>query len=178
MAYTERPGSDEYAPFYSDYIARVPRGDLVAMLRAQVDDTCAPLEGVQPDRADFAYAPGKWTLREVVGHLSDAERVLSYRALRVARGDATPLAGFDENDFVAAAEFGERALEDLLQEFRAARRASVTLFAGLAPAAWTRRGMANDHSVSVRALACILAGHELHHRAILRERYGVGAPPP
>lgn len=174
MPYTDRPSPDEYAPFYGGYVARVPAGDIVQILRDQIADTRALLEAMPPAQADFAYAPGKWTVKEVLGHMADTERTMSYRALRFARGDATPLAGFSETDYVAAANFASRTTAELLDDLGTVRRASVALFAALPPEAWTRRGTANGKGVSVRALACIIAGHALHHRALLRERYGVG----
>lgn len=176
MEYHERPQPTEYAPFYSGYVERVPAGDLVSILRGQIEDTRRLLDGVPAERADYAYAPGKWTIKEVVGHLGDVERVLSYRALRIARGDGTELAGFDEEAYVAAAAYDARTLDGLMEELQLARRATAALFASLRPEAWTRTGVANGTAVSVRALACIVAGHELHHRALLRERYSVGEP--
>jgi hypothetical protein len=166
-----RPGADEYAPYYERYIARVPAGGVVAVLARQVAGTRALLAGVPDALADHAYAPGKWTVKEVVGHIVDAERVFAYRALRFARGDATELAGFDENAYVPAGRFGERTLASLAEELESVRQATVRLLAGLPAEAWLRRGVANGQAVSVRALACIIAGHELHHRAILEERY-------
>lgn len=174
MQYMERPGPDEYDDSYAGYIARLPEGDLVAILGDQHEGFRKLLADVTPEKADYAYAPGKWTVKEVVGHLGDTERILSYRALRIARGDKTPLAGFEENDYVPAADFGSRSLGGLLEEFQATRRATVALFDGLQADAWARRGTASGSGISVRALACIIAGHELHHRALLRERYGVG----
>ncbi len=174
MGYRQRPDTDEYDTFYAGYVARVPAGDLVTILEKQLADTCALFDRVPPEREDHAYAPGKWSIKEVVGHLADAERVLSYRALRIGRADATELAGYEEDAYVSAASFGRRSLDDLVRELRAVRRASVALFDGFGPEAWTRRGIANGSPVSVRALACIIAGHELHHRAILEERYLAG----
>lgn len=172
--YDTRPAPDEYAPFYANYIALVPEGGVIAQLERQATEFARLLESIPEDRADHAYAPGKWTIKEVVGHLTDAERVFAYRALRFARGDATPLAPFDEDAYVPAAAFGARTLADLSQEFQAVRNATVALFRGLPTEAWTRRGIASGHEVSVRALAWIAAGHELHHRKVLIERYGVG----
>lgn len=171
-SHPERPRSSEYADFYAGYVARVPDGDIRSLLPSQIEGTTSLLRSPEArERADFAYAPGKWTLKDVVGHLSDVERVLSYRALRIARADATPLAGFEEDAYVAAGEFGHRSLDDLLGELEAVRAASVTLFANLPGSAWQREGTANGQRVSVRACAYIIAGHELHHRAIIRERY-------
>jgi len=170
---TSRPGPDEYAPFYAGYVARVPAGGLVELLARQVVDTRRLLDGLSSTEAEYAYAPGKWTIKEVVGHVADGERVFAYRALRFARGDATELPGFDENRYVPAGRFGDRSLGDLLDELGAVRDATVRLLAGLPAEAWERRGVASGSEVSVRALACVIAGHELHHRSILEERYGV-----
>lgn len=173
--YDGRPTPDEYAPYYAGYVARVPDGGLVTLLDRQVVELRALLDRLSDTDAEHAYAPGKWTIKEVVGHLTDAERVFAYRVLRIARGDATELAGFDEKAYVPAGAFGTRTLNDLLDDFEAARLSTVKLLDGLPPDAWLRRGMAAGHVVSVRALACIIAGHELHHREILRERYRVPA---
>ncbi len=167
----KRPGADEYAPFYAGYVARVPEGDIVAVLGAQLGVTRVLLEHVPEERALYAYAPGKWTVKQVVGHLSDTERMLSARALRFARGDSTPVPGFDENAYADEAGSNERSLASLLDDLEATRQATVALLAGLPDHAWIRRGVANGKEVSVRALACIIAGHELHHREILKTRY-------
>jgi hypothetical protein len=169
--YEDRPGPDEFGAFYAGYVARVPKGGIVDLLARQVEDTCRLLEGLPESRAEHAYAPGKWTIKEVVGHLADSERVFSYRALRFARGDGAELPGFDEKLYVPAGQFGARSLGSLLDELRAVRRSTVRLLASLPAEAWLRSGVASGHPVSVRALACITAGHELHHRAILEERY-------
>jgi hypothetical protein len=166
-----RPQADEHSPYYGKYIALVPDGELASILRAQIGRTLDLLASVPADRADYAYAPGKWTVKEVVGHLSDVERVMGYRALTFARRDTTPLPGFDENAWVPAGNFGSRTLPDLAEEFRAVRAATVQLVSHLEPDAFTRRGAANNNPVSVRALMYIIAGHELHHAELLRERY-------
>ncbi len=167
----ERPQPDEHVAYYGKYIDRVPDGDLVSLLRDQVMDTVALLGDLPPDRADFAYAPGKWTVKEVVGHMIDVERVMSYRALRFARNDKTPVPGFDENIWAANAESGARAIGDLLEEFQGVRMATVHLARHLSAEALARRGSANGAEVSVRALLYIIAGHERHHAELLRERY-------
>lgn len=166
-----RPGADEFAPFYAGYVARVPEGEVAAALESQLEDTLIVLRGLGEDQAGHRYAPGKWSIREVVGHLADTERIMAYRALRIARGDATPLPGFAEDDYVAHAGFDERTLQDLCEELSAVRLATLLLLRGLPAEAWTRRGTSNGHETSVRALAYVIAGHELHHREILRERY-------
>lgn len=172
--YTIAPGPDEYAAHYAPYVSLVPEGGILAQLERQATDFARLLDSIPEERGDHAYAPGKWTIKEVVGHVCDAERVFTYRALRFARGDATPLAPFDEDAYVPPAAFGARTLADLGQEFQAVRNATIAFFRGLPTEAWTRRGIASGHEISVRALAWIAAGHELHHRNVLIERYGVG----
>jgi DinB superfamily len=167
-------GDDEYDPFYAGYIARARAAaapDVAAHLKAQGERTAATLAAIPEARAGFRYAPGKWSVREMVGHLADAERVMAYRLLRIARGDGTPLPGFDQDAFAAAAGADGRTLADLAAELAAVRGATVTLVAGLDAAALARRGTANDRPVTARAIAGIIAGHELHHLAILDERY-------
>lgn len=168
-----RPGSDEFAAFYAGYVSRVPDDRVRDHLAAQLKDTVALLTRVKPDREGFRYAPGKWSIREVTGHLSDTERVMSYRLLRIARHDTTPLPGFDENAWVPPADFESRRLKDLIAEFQAVRTATLALLDGLPASAMDRRGEASGKPISARALAYIITGHELHHVAVLRERYGV-----
>ncbi len=169
-----RPEAGEYAPFYASYVQRVPEGNLLEHLERQGRKTAALVRALPPEAAHHRYAPEKWSVVEVLGHMADAERVFAYRALRIARGDATPLAGFDEKAYVPAAGFDRRALAEVLEEFEAARRSTLALLRGFDVVAWERRGLANANPVSVRALAHIVAGHELHHLEILRTRYGVG----
>lgn len=171
--FLQRPEEGEYLPYYGKYIALVPDGDLIEMLARDADETLALLRAQPPEAADHAYGEGKWTVKEVIGHLCDAERVFSYRLLRTARADTTPLAGFDENAYVPAGEFGSRTLESLLEEFFAVRASTIALVAGLPDDAWARAGIANDSPISARAIAYIIAGHELHHREILVTRYFV-----
>jgi hypothetical protein len=166
-----RPAPGEYLPYYDRYIGGVPDGELLVLLRDQLAETEALLREFTGARADYRYASDKWSVKEVVGHMTDAERIFAYRALRFARGDRTPLPGFEENEYVRGANFAARALPEIAGEFRSVRMASITLFAGLSEEALMRRGRANDAEVTVRALAWIIAGHERHHAKILRERY-------
>jgi uncharacterized damage-inducible protein DinB len=166
-----RPDASEYAPNYQGYVTKVPDGNLLEILEDQRQETQELLAGITEGRAMHRYAPGKWSVKEVIGHLTDAERVFSYRALRFARGDQTPLPGFDENAYAPAGKFDARALPDLAAELHAVRRATIALFAGLDAPALARRGLASNQEVSVRALAYIIAGHERHHLGVLRERY-------
>ena len=166
-----RPAADEYAPFYAGYIARVPDGDLCATLAAQLADTLTLVRGIPEARGADRYAPAKWSIKEVLGHVIDTERIMSYRALRIARGDATPLPGYEQVDYVPPGEFDRRTLADLVEELAAVRQATIQLLRHLDPAALARRGTANGTPVSARALAYIIAGHERHHVAVLRARY-------
>ena len=170
-----RPQPDEYGSFYAGYIARVPDGDVLDLLARQSEDTQALLGSLSPDRAAYRYQPGKWSVTEVAGHLCDAERVFAYRALCFARGDQTPLPGFDETAYVPIAAFDRRGLADILAELRCLRQATLFLFRGLDEAAGPRRGVANGHPMTTRAAAYVIAGHERHHLEVLRTRYGIGA---
>lgn len=167
----DRPDPTEHSPYFGKYIAQVPDGDLLRMLETQNRETLSVLGALPEARGDFAYAPGKWTLKEVIGHLSDAERVFSYRALRFARGDQTPLPSFDQNDWVPQSGAAQRTLADLAAEYADVRRATLDLLSHLPPEAPVRRGTASGNEVSVRALAWIIAGHERHHLKIIREKY-------
>jgi DinB superfamily len=166
-----RPNADEFLEYYGRYIALVPEGDVVSQLETNFERSFAVLSALTPEQSQFRYAPDKWSVRQVVGHLSDAERVFAYRALRFARADDTPLPGFDEQTWMPNADFEARDLPDLLNEWRSVRTSSLTLFSSLSSRAWMRRGVASGNVMSVRALAYTTAGHELHHLKLLRERY-------
>jgi uncharacterized damage-inducible protein DinB len=170
-----RPQSSEYAPFYNSYIAAVPEGDVVALLRQSGRELLDAVAAIPEDRGGFRYAEGKWSIREVLGHLIDAERIFSYRVMRIARGDRTPLPSFDENEYVKTAGSDARTLASLMREFGAVRESSVQLFESLPDDTWGRFGVAGGKDISVRALAYITVGHAMHHLRILRERYGVSA---
>jgi hypothetical protein len=166
-----RPAADEHLPYYSTYIGRVPDGDIVDTLSRQIEETLAFLRSIPESSGDLRYAPGKWTIREVIGHICDGERVFAYRAMRFSRADTTPVPGFDENMYVPNGPFAHVSIADLASELEHIRRASICLFAALSEEAMARRGVANQAEVSVRALAFIMAGHETHHVDILRTRY-------
>jgi uncharacterized damage-inducible protein DinB len=166
-----RPDSTQYASYYGKYVSLVAEGDILASLGQQLDETLALLDKVSESQADFRYAPGKWSIKELVGHMIDTERIFSYRALRFARNDKTPLHGFEQDDYIRGASFNDYTLGDLASEFAHVRRASLSLFKHLNEEAWNRTGTASESEVSVRALAYIIAGHELHHMEILRSRY-------
>jgi hypothetical protein len=171
-----RPQPSEYAAHYEKYVALVPGNDIVPILEAQRLQMTQLFAARSERDGNFRYAPDKWTVKEVLGHVTDTERIFAYRALRIARLDATPLSGFEQDDYVRAGAFGERSLADLAEEFAHVRSATVALFRPLSEEAWSRRGVANKNEITVRALAFIIAGHELHHREILKERYFPAIP--
>ena len=170
-ALSQHPTEKEFAPYYASYIARVPKGDVVKTLASQVGETLEVLRSLPQERGGHRYAPEKWSIREMIGHLIDAERIFSYRALTIARGHAIPLAGFDENEYVRASGADNRTLADLADELEAVRHSTVALYKSFEPDAVARSGIANNVEVTVRALAYITAGHELHHLDVLRTRY-------
>ncbi len=171
-----RPASDEYAPYYHTYISLITTDDVIGALESQRLQTSQLLTARSEREGNFRYAADKWSVKEVVGHLNDAERIFSYRALRISRGDATPLASFEQNDYIRAGNFGDRTLADLTEEFLAVRAATLMLFRSLNDQAWGRRGVASEKEVTTRALAYIIAGHELHHRNVLIDRYFPAIP--
>ncbi len=166
-----RPEESEYLPYYHRYIALVAEGDIVTTLEEQNRSTLALLRSLPETKAAFRYAPLKWSIKEVVGHLSDAERIFADRALRFARKDETPLPGFEENDYVRNGSFDACSLADLADGFESVRRSTVFLFKQLNGEASARRGKANNGEISVRALAYVIAGHEMHHMNVLRTKY-------
>jgi uncharacterized damage-inducible protein DinB len=170
------PVADEYAPFYSGYVTLAKEHDPLVLLDKQRDILRQMCSAISEEQALARYAPGKWSIKEVIGHLSDTERVFSYRLFRISRGDTTPLAGFDQNVYVDSARSDERPLAELLEEFLSVREATLRLVQGLTPEELARRGTANEAAVSARALVYIAAGHVAHHIRILRESYGVSIP--
>jgi hypothetical protein len=166
-----RPQPGEYTPYYNRYISLVPANDVLAALEDQSRQTLLLLSGRSEADGDLRYAPEKWSLKEVLGHVNDTERIMSYRALRISRGDATPIEGYEQDDYVRNGSFARCPLADLIEDYIAVRRGTVSLFRNLDEAAWSRRGVANKNEVTVRALAYIIAGHELHHRRVLEEKY-------
>ena len=166
-----RPSADEYFEYYGTYISLVPDGDVRDILRSQLSETIAVLSRVPDAKANKAYGPGKWTLKESLLHMCDAERVFGYRMVRIARGDTTPLPGFDQEAWVPHSCANDRAMANLLMEFAAIRASTLALVDSISPEGWLRKGSASGHEISARALAYIAAGHERHHMKIFRERY-------
>jgi len=167
----DRPQAGEYAPYYDRYISLVPGNDILNTLDRQRREMMMLLSGCNDRDGDFRYAPEKWSAKEVLGHVCDTERIFAYRALRISRADSTPIEGFEQDDYVRNGPFANRPLADLVEDFIAVRRATLSLLRNLDEPAWMRRGAANKNEVTVRALAYIIAGHELHHRRILEEKY-------
>lgn len=164
------PDASEHAPYYSRYVSLVPGSDILSALQHQAEDM-ESLRALSDEEACFRYAPDKWSVKQVLGHIIDTERVFAYRALRIARGDQTPIEGFEQDDYVRNGPFERISMTELMNEYVAVRTSTIRLFRHLAPEAWNRRGIANNKEVSVRALAYIIAGHELHHRQIIKEKY-------
>lgn len=166
-----RPEPDEYPPFYETYISKVPQGNVIDTLRTQLHETARLLEVLTEAQAGHRYAPGKWSTREVLGHVTDAERIFSYRMLCIARGETTALPGFDEDSYARVSNVNSRPMRDVVLEYAHVRSATISLVEGLDEAAVARRGNANGKPISVRAIAFIIAGHERHHVGVIRDRY-------
>ncbi|MBS1797202.1 MAG: DinB family protein [Acidobacteria bacterium] len=166
-----RPEKGEYAEYYERYVGLVPETEIVAVLREQLTAVSDIFAAMPEAQGGFAYAPGKWTIKQLVGHLIDGERVFAYRALRFARRDPAPLEGFEQDHYVANADFDSISLADLVEELVLLRRANIIFFNNLNEEMWSRQGVASGAGVSVRALAFIMAGHIRHHLNILKERY-------
>ena len=171
QAAATKPAPTEHAPEFSNYVALVGEGDIIQTLERQIENSLSLLRTIPSDKANFRYAPDKWSVKQLLGHLIDSERIFSYRALRFARNDQTPLPGYEQNDYVRNADFDSRNLTEMAEEFATVRRATIQLFRPLNETEWLRRGTANENEISVRALAYIIAGHELHHMGVLRSRY-------
>ncbi|WP_075619189.1 DinB family protein [Paenisporosarcina indica] len=167
----KKPSIGEYPAYYGGYINLVPKGNLLDILAKQLEDTTALLSDKTETQSTYRYADGKWTLKEVIGHITDTERIMSYRLLRISRGDKTPLAGYNDEDYVKEAFFHTRSISELLEDFHVVRRSTISLLRGLPETAWARTGIANNSEISVNALLFIIAGHELHHVNIIKERY-------
>ncbi|MBA9077510.1 MULTISPECIES: DinB family protein [Rufibacter] len=168
----QRPSPEEYNPYFENYLQLVPEhADVLELLQKQQQEVVQLFGRVSEGEADFAYAPGKWTVKELLGHMVDTERIMAYRALCVARGEQAPLPGFEENLYVQNGHFQERTLQSLLAEHQVVREGTLALFQNMPAQALTRVGNANGGPATARALAFIIAGHERHHFNILKERY-------
>ncbi|MGE8203061.1 DinB family protein [Heyndrickxia sp. NPDC080065] len=166
-----RPESGEYFPYYSTYINLVPDEDILQILNDQMNKTITLLEDISDTQAHFKYAPGKWSVKEVLGHIADTERIMGYRLLCISRGETISLPGYDDKAYVERAKFERQSIQALLENLKIVRQSTIHLLKSLDEDAWLQRGTANDSEVTVRALAYIIAGHELHHLQIIKERY-------
>ncbi|MFQ5632080.1 MAG: DinB family protein [bacterium] len=167
----DRPEPNEYAEYYHAYISKVPDGDIVEILNTQNENTLHILHAISVQKAEYRYAPGKWSIKEMIGHLVDAERVFAYRALCFARNDPGPFPSMEQDDYVEYGHFGARMLTDIAEEFRLVRQSNIRLFKSFDEKISVRKGIASGFEFTVRALLYIIAGHELHHVWILQERY-------
>lgn len=171
MEHIHRPDTAEYPEYYHTYISKTSGDDIVSLLRNGLQEVEALIKDLPADKLDFRYQSGKWTIKEILVHLMDAERIFSYRALRFSRGDKTGLPGFDEDEYVPNSEASERSAESILSEYRALRMSTIAFFENMTLNMLTRSGFANGQEISVRSLAYIIPGHEIHHLAVIRERY-------
>ncbi len=167
----KKPEKTEYNEYYDRYVSLVDETEIIAAFENQLKEMNELFSSISEEKSEFAYAEGKWTIKELVGHLIDGERIFAYRALRISRGDETPIEGFEQDDYVENAPFKDYKFSDLVREFELVRESSILFFRHLKESDWTREGTASDSPVSVRALAFIMVGHVRHHANILRERY-------
>jgi hypothetical protein len=168
-----RPAPSEYYAHFDRYISLVPESEVVPVMKAQADDLRTRLDALTEQQAGFRYAPGKWTPREMLGHVIDCERIFAYRALCLARGESQSLPGFEQDDYAAVAGHEAVPFTALVDEFAALRASHVHMFGHLDDRAWTRMGLVNGHPTSARAMAFVIVGHARHHVNILRDRYGL-----
>lgn len=166
-----KPDSSEHAPYYGRYVDLIKEDDILKVLSTQINDTVTLLRSIPHAKGDYRYAPDKWSIKEVIGHMIDTERVFAFRALWFARNERTPLPGFEQDDWIRASSFDTITLDELITEFEQVRYSTVPFFQYLTKEAWMRRGKANNTEVSVRALAYMIAGHELHHVGVLKTKY-------
>jgi hypothetical protein len=166
-----KPASTEYDAYFETYVRLVPNGDFMASLHKQLDETTVLLANLPEAKPDYRYAAGKWSLKEVVGHMIDTERIMSCRALRIGRGDTTPLPGFDQDIYVENAELQQVSFDSLMNEFSIVRHATILLFRRFTAEAFSRTGFVNQKAITTRALGYIIIGHAMHHCNIIMERY-------
>ena len=167
----KRPDANEYNPYYSTYINLIPNGDIIRILEQQMKETNLLLKDISDSEGHFRYAPNKWSIKEVIGHIVDTERIMAYRLLSIARGETAELPGYNDDMYVLRAAFDKQSMQDLLENLIVVRQSTLYLLRSLDKEAWSQRGNANNSEVTVRALAYIIAGHELHHLQSIKERY-------
>lgn len=169
----ERPDKEEYASFYEGYVGLVPEGNVIEILEQQADKVSTAIRSLTEEQGNYRYSEGKWSVKEVFGHLIDNERIMSTRLLRIARGDATPLPGYEQDLFMAGHPFEAYSTDDLAEEYAAVRHATIVMLRRLSPEAWLRKGIVNNYTASARSITCVIAGHELHHLSVLQDRYEI-----
>jgi len=167
----KRPEPNEYNPYFAGYINQVPEGNIIILMESQLDEAVKFFKVIPKERYDFRYAENKWTVKEVLGHMIDCEIIISYRALRIARNDKTPLPGFEQDDYIKFANFDKLNFDDLVEQFLYLRKSTLLMFKSFEEEYFTRIGISNNHEISTRALAYIIVGHAIHHIRILKERY-------
>ncbi|MCM3090618.1 MULTISPECIES: DinB family protein [unclassified Cytobacillus] len=167
----KKPESNEYAPYYEKYVSSIPEGDLLQILDEQMRETMNLVKDLKEDQAQFRYAPEKWTIKEVIGHITDTERIMSYRMLCIGRGEKAELPGYDDNQYVKNGKFNRFSIRELSAQMSQVRQNTIALLKSLDDEALLRRGNANGTEVTARAIAYIIAGHEHHHRTLIKERY-------
>ncbi|BBH18693.1 hypothetical protein Back11_00380 [Paenibacillus baekrokdamisoli] len=172
---TTKLEANEFPPYFEQYIKLITEGNIVNILEEQLHEMTSLFSQLTDDQADFRYAEGKWSVKEVLGHITDNERIWAYRILRIARGDNHVCKSYDENQFAAESSFHLQQIDDLLEEFIVVRRSTIMLLKGLKDKAWLRSGTLYDAKLTVRAAAYVIAGHEKHHRGVLEARYGLGS---
>jgi len=168
-----RPDASEHAPYFSRYIDLVPEDDVLTVLQTQSDQTQQMLASISEERSAYRYEPEKWSIKGVVGHMADTDRIFGYRLLAIARGDTNSLPGFDENAYAANSNFDRWSFRDLVESLALVRKSNLLVMRNLSDEDWDRRGVANGNPTSSRALAFMMVGHERHHVKVLRERYSV-----
>jgi hypothetical protein len=168
---SNRPLSEDYHPQFAQYITLVPDGNIHDILSHQLESTTAFFAPIPEHRGNFRYASGKWSLKEVLGHITDNERIMSYRLLRIARGDRTPLTGYNQDDLMKGIAFDTYTLPQLIEDYTLVRRSTLSLIRGLSEEAWSRRGIVNDNESTSKAWAYTIAGHELHHLNVIKDKY-------
>lgn len=166
-----RPSKDEYPEYHHRYVGKVPQGDILDLIEEQIRTTAGFLGTINEEKANYRYAPDKWSIKQVIGHLNDIERLFQYRAMSFARNDKTALPSMEQDDWVAGANFDGRTLADLTGEYLAVRAAGLTLFKSFNDEMWIRKGTASGFDFSVRSVPFILAGHDVHHIGVIKDRY-------
>ena len=171
MKNSQRPTAEEYAPYYFTYVGKVGEGDITDLLKSQIEATLIAFEAVPEEKGSYSYAEGKWSIKQLLSHIIDTERIMAYRALRIARADKTPIPGFEQDDYIASFDANARTMADMIEELKSVRQSTITLFKSFTDEMLTNIGTASNLPISTRALGYIILGHELHHLGIFKERY-------